>query len=184
MTNFFSKEALTWPSMKRYKVLGCTNLIGYIFSLKCDIRMVKSHYKSGTGIVTATILRCYKWLHPCNQSQNVDNMWNVFPLWFCKDTRQRWCTQKFTLYYQNMNYIFPAINDQERWQQWVAMHNRLEWDSWPNINAREPKSKNSSHNQPEKNTAKIGMALLHDSGITNPTTRFSTSTHLWNLKQE
>jgi hypothetical protein len=135
--------------MKKYKVLGCTNLIGYIFSLKCEIRMVKSHYKSSTCIVTPTILRFSKLLHPCNQIQNVDNMWNVFPLWYCKDTWRQWCTQKFTLYYQNMKYIFSAVNDQEIWQQWVATHNRLEWYSWPNINTREPKLKNSSQNQPK-----------------------------------
>ena len=80
----YSKEALTWPSLKRYKVLGCIHLIGYIFSLKCEIRRIKSHYTSDTRIVTPTFLRFSKLLHPCNHVQNADNIWNVFPLWFCK----------------------------------------------------------------------------------------------------
>ena len=80
----YLKEALTWPSLKKYKVLGRTHLIGYIFSLKCEIRMIESHYTSYTCIVTSTFLRFSKLLHPCNHVQNADNMWNMFPLWFCK----------------------------------------------------------------------------------------------------
>jgi len=64
--------------MKKYKVLGCTHLIGYTSSLKCEIWMIKSHYTSYTCIITSTFLRFSILLHPCNQIQNVDNMWNVF----------------------------------------------------------------------------------------------------------
>jgi hypothetical protein len=79
----YSKETLTWPSMKKYKALGCTHLIGYILSFKCETRMINIHYTSYTRIVTPTLPRLSKLLHPCNQIKNVENMWIVFPLWFC-----------------------------------------------------------------------------------------------------